>query len=168
MGHPASICVHSRTCGRSVAIEHNGDLYSCDHFVDAPHLLGNISDATLAEMVDGDKQTGFGDDKSSALPTVCRECEFLRNCYGACPKDRIIDTPTGERGMNYLCEGYRMFFAHSLPTFEKMAICVRSQRPASEYRGVDEGTDAVTVGRNSPCPCGSGRKYKRCCMPGKG
>jgi uncharacterized protein len=176
MGQPAALCVHSAMCGRSAAIEHNGDLYSCDHFVDGEHLLGNIAKTSLAAMIDGDQQTRFGEGKNGDLPTVCRECEFLRYCYGACLKDRIATPGDGVTGHNYLCDGYRQFYEHSLPVFERMAMCLRNERPASDYKllnesGAPPAQDHKPDGsprRNGPCPCGSGLKYKKCCMLRKG
>ncbi len=182
MGYPASLCVHAETCGRAAALEHNGDLYSCDHFVHPDYRLGNIrarEGPTLTAMVDGTRQQQFGRDKRDA-PRYCRECKFRRYCYGACPKDRIALTPDGEEGLHYLCAGYRMFYAHTLPYWEKMAACLRQGRPASDWNSVQSSEFKVQGkggkarnserrtpnsgrGRNSPCPCGSGRKFKKCC-----
>jgi len=172
MGYPAPLCCHAATCGRSTALEHNGDLYSCDHWVYPENLLGNVATASMAEMVDGEFQTAFGRDKSAKLPGYCRRCPHLRYCYGACPKDRLATTPDGEPGLAYLCKGYRMFYQHSLPVFEKMAECLRAGRPASDYKHADSpappsptpARPQAPVGRNAPCPCGSGKKYKKCCM----
>ncbi len=173
MGYPASLCVHSDVCGRSVALEHNGDLYSCDHFADPDHYLGNITDSSLAEMVDAKTQSEFGTNKSEALPNVCRKCKFLRYCYGACPKDRILDAAPAGSKLNFLCAGYQSFYRHSLPVFEKMAVCLRASRPARDYQLVNSdgsianqspASQKKKPGRNDPCPCGSGLKYKRCCM----
>ena len=167
LGYPASLCTLGRTCGRAVALEHNGDLYSCDHWVTKENLLGNIADKTLAQMVDSDFQTRFGADKFNKLPTMCLECPYLRYCHGACPKDRIATTPDGQPGLQHVCAGYRMFFAHALPTLHKMADCIRMRRPASDYRVIDRLAGSPRgggrPGRNDPCPCGSGRKYKNCC-----
>ncbi|GAG76514.1 unnamed protein product, partial [marine sediment metagenome] len=105
MGQPSSVCVHAETCGLAAAIEHNGDLYSCDHFVNTEDLLGNVALQALSEMIDSTKQTKFGRDKRDTLPRCCRECQFLVYCYGGCPKDRVANTPDGEPGLNYLCAG---------------------------------------------------------------
>ncbi len=165
MGLPASLCVHGRTCGRSVAIEHNGNLYSCDHFVFPENFLGNVMETDLTTMIDGPKQTKFGNDKFDALPGTCKRCEFLGFCHGGCPSHRNMTSPDGEPGWNYLCEGYKLFFTYSAKYFRAMAECIRRQRPASEYRRllVDGRAAGGAVGRNDPCPCGSGRKYKKCC-----
>lgn len=137
MGYPASLCITAEACGRAAAIEHNGDLYSCDHFVNPEDKLGNILQNGLVEMIDGPQQTKFGQDKKDKLPEYCKNCEFLRVCNGGCPKDRIINTPDGQPGLNYLCEGFKIFYAHTLPVFEKMAACLRQGRPASDYREIE-------------------------------
>ena len=164
MGLPASLCVHSRTCGRSVALEHNGDLFSCDHFVFPEYRLGNLAEHHLAELLDGPAQTRFGQDKFDRLPGHCRRCEFLGFCYGGCPAHRVLSTPGGEPGLNWLCAGYRRFFAHTAPCFRAMAECLRHQLSAAEYpRFLAPPAAAGPPGRNDLCPCGSGRKYKKCC-----
>ena len=134
MGLPASICVTAPVCGKSTAIEHNGDLYSCDHFVYPENLLGNIMETPLVDLVDGEKQTQFGLDKRKKLPKYCRECQFQRVCNGGCPKERFTKTPDGEEGLNYLCEGYKVFFKHAIPTLQEMGDCLRQGRPAWEYQ----------------------------------
>ena len=169
MGEPSSVCVHAETCGRAVAIEHNGDLFSCDHFVNLEDQLGNVARETLSTMLDGSKQERFGNDKRESLPRYCRECEFLEYCYGACPKDRFSTTPDGESGLNVLCAGYKLFYGHTLPVWEKMAKCLRLKRPVSDYQAIetlllaDLKAQGNLVGRNDLCPCGSGRKLKKCC-----
>jgi len=140
-GYPAALCTAAETCGRAVAIEHNGDLFSCDHFVHPENRLGNVLEDSLVEMVDGEKQTQFGNDKRDRLPRYCRECEFLNFCHGGCPKDRLIAAPDGEPGLNYLCEGYRIFYSHTLPVFRKMAQCLHNRRPASDYEQIDSAGD---------------------------
>ncbi|MFW6145890.1 MAG: anaerobic sulfatase maturase [Planctomycetota bacterium] len=173
MGYPPSLCVHTPTCGRAVALEHNGDLYSCDHWVFPENHLGNIATTPLAEMVDGDFQTTFGRDKFDKLTRECRACPYLRYCHGLCPKDRIATSSSGQPGHPYLCAGYKMFYKHSLPVFEKMARCLRLRRPARDYKIIDQFRPPAPprprggVGRNDPCPCGSGKKYKKCCGRGR-
>lgn len=130
-GQGSPICVHAETCGRAVAIEHNGDLYSCDHFVRTDQRLGNIMETGMAAMLDSPMQLKFGNDKQDTLPPVCLECEYLAFCRGSCPKDRLAQTPDGEPGLNYLCLGYKHFYARALPVMEQMAKCLRWQRPAS-------------------------------------
>jgi uncharacterized protein len=171
MGLPSPICVHAERCGRFVAMEHNGDLYSCDHYVDAEYRLGNITERSLVGMVDGPRQDRFGRDKRDRLPRYCMECEFLPLCNGGCPKDRIIAAPDGEAGLNYLCEGYRRFFRHTRPAFVEMATAIRSRYLTGWQPGGGDGSDGSgsspgaprEPGRNQPCLCGSGTKFKRCC-----
>lgn len=165
-GYPASLCVHAETCGRSLALEHNGDLYSCDHFVFPRQLLGNLAAQPLAALVDGPAQRAFGLAKRDALPTCCRSCPYRRLCHGGCPAHRLLPAPGGEPGLNYLCEGYRRFYGHTQKYFAAMTECLRRRLPASEYRrflAPPPGSAAGKPGRNDPCPCGSGRKFKQCC-----
>lgn len=132
LGHPATLCVHAETCGRGLALEHNGDLYSCDHFVTPAHRLGNVHDKALAMMVDSSAQTTFGEAKRETLPDECLRCDHLALCYGGCPKDRLTDTPSGR--LNWLCEGYKAFYAASEPYIEAMENSLRFGLPAAEYR----------------------------------
>ncbi len=111
-GEPPSICAMSPTCGRAAAMEANGDVYSCDHFVFPEYRLGNIRQQSLTAMLYGERQQRFGRDKSATLPRQCRECSFLFACHGECPKNRFAKDRYGEPGLNYLCEGYKQFFAH--------------------------------------------------------
>ncbi len=136
VGNPSPICIHAETCGHAMAVEHNGDLYSCDHFVFPEYKLGNITEKPVKAMHESEEQQQFGNDKRDRLPRYCRECEFLSVCNGGCPKDRIIDSPDGEPGLNYLCQGYKTFYAHSLPVFRKMARCLELGYPASEYKNI--------------------------------
>ncbi len=160
-----NLCVVSPTCGNSLALEHNGDLYSCDHFVEPDHLLGNIRDKPMADMVASDKQRKFGCAKFETLPQYCRNCDVLFACYGDCPRNRFIKTPDGEPGLNYLCAGYKLFYHHIDKPMKAMADLLRQGRYADEVMqsyAVGENGLPAKVGRNAPCPCGSGRKYKRC------
>ena len=111
-GEPSGLCVHSKTCGTALAIEHNGDLYSCDHFVEPKYKLGNIGEKHMLQLVSSEQQLKFGQDKYDTLPKYCRECEVRFACHGGCPKDRFISTPDGEPGLNYLCAGFKIFFNH--------------------------------------------------------
>lgn len=128
-GMESSLCIFRRECGQSLVIEHNGDVYSCDHFVRPSYLLGNIQSAPLNSLVESPAQRTFGNLKSTALPQYCRSCEVRFACNGECPKNRFLKTPEGEPGLNYLCEGYRMFFNHIDPTMRKMAAVIRSSVP---------------------------------------
>ena len=109
---PTGMCFFSPTCGSGVALEHNGDLYSCDHFVEPDYLLGNIAENSMAELVGSDRQFKFGQDKLNTLPKYCLDCEVRFACHGECPKHRFMNTPDGEPGLNYLCAGYKAFFTH--------------------------------------------------------
>lgn len=130
LGDPASLCIFAETCGNALALEHNGDLFSCDHFVEPRHFLGNLSERPLAELAAQPKQVAFGNAKRDALPRACRECPVLFACHGGCPKDRILATEDGEPGLNYLCEGYKAFFTHIDPAMRRMAERLRSPATA--------------------------------------
>lgn len=127
-GLGAQICIYSEFCGVGVAIEHDGSVYSCDHYVYPEYRLGSIDEKPLAEMVFSQTQIRFGFAKSETLPRYCRDCAFLRDCWGECPKSRFITTPDGEPGLNYLCSGLRKFFKHALPEVERIAAQVARQR----------------------------------------
>ena len=200
MGMEPSLCVFRRQCGRALAIEHNGDLYSCDHFVEPEYLLGNIHETPIEDLANSDRQQSFGAAKETTLPRYCRECDVRFACNGECPKNRFIDTPDGEAGLNYLCGGYQPFFHHIRPAMEMMVEELNAGRAAANVmtrlRGHDNSARtrrqlrsphrttptpvrgaAVRSGRGRPapvkpprpnefCPCGSGRKYKKCCGRG--
>ncbi len=167
MGMGGTLCVFSEVCGRAMALEHNGDLYSCDHYVYPKYKLGNIMEKTIPEMVDSDFQRKFGTDKRDTLPGYCRRCEVRFACHGECPKHRFMKTPDGEPGLNYLCPAYKRFFNHIDPTMRIMAQLIRTGRPAAEVMRYVEQEDRRTAfasaRRNDPCPCGSGKKFKACC-----
>lgn len=165
LGMAGTVCVFAPVCGLGVALEHNGDLYSCDHFVEPDHLLGNILETPLAKLVGSEKQRRFGAAKRDTLPRCCRECGFLAVCNGECPKNRFVETPDGEAGLNYLCEGYTAFFSHADRLMRMMAGLLRQGRFADEVMPMlaAEKKTPGRVGRNDPCPCGSGLKYKKCC-----
>lgn len=133
-GYPSSFCVHSPLCGRAVVLEHNGNLYSCDHFVFRENLLGNIHSTTLTNMVDSDFQKSFGLNKIKSLPLICKECPYLKLCYGGCPSNRLRKTPSGETGLNLVCEGYKMFYSHTEPVFTAISECMRRRVPVTEYK----------------------------------
>ena len=120
-GHGPGLCLFLKDCGEALAIEHNGDLYSCDHFVYPKYKLGNIMNESLGALVNSDRQKAFGENKSASLPKYCLECEVRFACNGECPKHRFITTPDGEEGLNYLCAGYKKFFNHVDPAMKKMA-----------------------------------------------
>jgi uncharacterized protein len=125
MGMPSQICIHAENCGKGAAIEHDGSVYACDHYVYPEYRLGNVRDKSLGDMVFSPAQVKFGYAKSETLPAYCRKCEFLNDCWGECPKNRLLRTPDGEPGLNYLCPGLKRFFAHATPAAERMAAQLR-------------------------------------------
>jgi len=131
-GYPASLCVHSETCGLGLALEHNGDLYACDHFVEPDYFLGNIQQQPLNKLVGSEQQTNFGQAKLEALPDDCLACEVRFICNGGCPKDRILFTGSGQVGLNYLCAGYKAFFSQIDRPMRWMASLARLGRPPAE------------------------------------
>jgi len=165
-GVPPGICAFSPTCGTAMAMEHNGDIYSCDHFVEPKYLLGNIQEKSMAQMASSTKQRKFGRDKLDSLPKYCQKCEVKFACYGECPKNRFIKTPDGEPGLNYLCSGYKEFFSHIDGPMRFMANEIRQGRaPANIMTFIKDAQKSHQIfkpGRNDPCPCGSGLKYKKC------
>jgi len=166
-GLPSSVCVFAETCGRAVALEHNGDVYSCDHYVYPQHRIGNVLTGSLQAAVDSPQQIAFGDAKRDRLPVECRECEVRFACHGECPKHRFAPSRDGSHDLNYLCTGYKRFFHHIDAPMRFMANELAHQRPpANVMRWVGDQDLAVALraaGRNEPCPCGSGKKFKRCC-----
>jgi uncharacterized protein len=156
-------CTFTETCGDYVVVEHNGDVYACDFFVEPTWKLGNILEGSLGEMLNSTGQNAFGAQKS-ALADKCLRCRWLNMCHGGCTKDRLRDPR--DDGLNHFCRAYEMFFAHADEQFRQMAdawkhsIAARASAPEVEpydYRYLRK------IGRNDSCPCGSGRKYKRCC-----
>ena len=175
VGVEPSLCVFRRTCGRALAMEHNGDVYSCDHYVEPDYLLGNLNVIPLEDLVNSGRQQAFGDAKLNTLPQYCLDCEVRHACNGECPKNRFLQTPDGEDGLNFLCAGYRRFFNHVDPAMQQMAALVKSRQPAAQIMkqrsaSTASAADAAVPGsdsttrRNDPCPCGSGKKYKSCCL----
>ena len=164
-GEPPGLCIFSETCGLALALEHNGDLYSCDHYVEPDYLLGNINDTPMIELVASERQLAFGQAKRDTLPAYCRSCEVRFACHGACPKDRFLQTPDGEDGLNYLCAGFKAFFNHVDHPMRLMSDLLKQGRPPSEVTALLAAEQAARfsgAGRNDLCPCGSGQKFKRC------
>ena len=157
VGAPAAMCIYAETCGNAVALEHNGDLYSCDHFVEPAYLLGNIRETHMVELMASPAQRAFGDAKRDTLPQYCLDCSYRFACHGECPKNRFVLTPSGEPGLNYLCEGLKIFFEHVDGPMKLMADLLRQGRYADEVMGVFASAE-----RNAPCPCGSSKKAKYC------
>jgi len=161
-----SLCIFRPTCGDIPVVEHNGDFYSCDHFVDVEHCLGNIQDTPLVELLESPAQRAFGNAKLETLPRYCQECKARAMCNGECPKNRFLQTPDGEEGLNYLCAGYKRFFAHCQPFVSEVAAQwprqnLDRQMPPEQTANA---RTSLKPGRNDPCPCGSGLKYKKCCL----
>ncbi|MFC1817400.1 anaerobic sulfatase maturase [Thermodesulfobacteriota bacterium] len=158
-GQEHALCIFRQTCGDVPVVGHNGDFFSCDHFVDTEHRLGNIQETPLVDFLESPAQRAFGQ-------AYCQACEVRDMCHGGCPKDRIRHTPDGEAGLNYLCAGYKHFFTHCQPFVAELSALWRRQaleRQVPLRR--DTGAKAIPkTGRNDPCPCGSGRKYKKCCL----
>ncbi len=155
-------CVQARTCGTALALEHNGDLYSCDHFVDPEHRLGNIRDGrTMLDLVTSPQQVAFGLDKERLLPRQCRTCRVRFACNGGCPKDRFAHTADGEAHLNYLCAGYLGFFTHIDRPMRLMADLVRRGEDAAAVRSWYARADARRR-PHDPCTCGGGRAWIDC------
>lgn len=164
---PGGLCVFQETCGDAFAMEHNGDLFSCDHFVLPEFKLGNIQHTSISELATLPQQIAFGEAKRDMLPECCRQCDVKHLCYGECPKNRFITAPDGESGLNYLCAGYRHFFNHVTPYTRRILQLFEERKPATVLMDELREAEAIkwrTTGRNDPCPCGGGNKYKRCCL----
>ena len=155
IGQP-SVCIFQPTCGNALALEHNGDLYCCDHFVEPEYLLGNIKETHMLEMVASEKQRAFGQHKWNSLPKYCRDCEVLFACYGECPRNRFISTPDGEPGLNYLCAGYKLFFNHIDHPMRLMRDLLRQGHYADEVMDLlaaeESSTPHLARRRHGPAP----------------
>lgn len=127
LGLPSQMCVYTENCGKCVAVENDGSLYACDHYVYPEYRLGNIKDNQLGDMVFSRVQEEFGCAKSKTLPQYCRRCPYLTDCWGECPKNRIIRTGDGEPGLNYLCRGLKKFYEHAIPEVEQIAARIRKE-----------------------------------------
>jgi len=165
-GQEHSLCIFRKTCGDIPVIEHNGDFFSCDHFVDVEHRLGNIRETSLVDLLESSAQRAFGQAKLDTLTRYCRDCEVKAMCNGGCPKNRFLKTPDDESGLNYLCAGYKRFFTHCQPFVSEVAAQWRRQtlKPQISPAQTTSAQTSRKPGRNDPCPCGSGLKYKKCCM----
>jgi uncharacterized protein len=164
----SGICVFNPTCGSALAMEHNGDLYACDHFVEPDYFLGNINNSHMLELVSSEQQLKFGRDKRESLPQFCLDCDVRFACHGECPKNRFLKTPEGEPGLNYLCDGLKTFFHHIDQPAKIIIGLLGMGRPADAVMQIlaSEETrlagEVAKAGRNSQCPCGSGLKVKHC------
>ena len=155
------LCIHAPTCGYGPALEHNGDLYSCDHFVEPRFKLGNIHQTHMLEMVASPEQRKFGENKRNTLTAQCRGCKVRHLCNGGCPKDRFSLSRDGEPGHNYLCPGLELFFMHTGPSFQMMAQLLQQGRAPSGVMAWVAAEDARR-GPSIHCPCGSGKKFRLC------
>ena len=155
------LCLHAPTCGYGPALEHNGDLYSCDHFVEPGFKLGNIHQTHMLELVASPGQRKFGDNKRDTLTTQCQECKVRHLCNGGCPKDRFALSRDGQPGQNYLCPGLELFFMHTGPAFTRMAQMIQQGHAPSEIMAWVAAEDEKH-GPYQPCPCGSGKKFRFC------
>lgn len=167
-GNRPGLCIFEETCGSALAMEHNGDVFSCDHYVEPNYKLGNIVDIPLSDIAISPAQQTFGLSKRDTLPQYCRRCEVRFVCNGGCPKDRLLNTPDGEPGLNYLCAGYKAFFTHINVPMRFMARELAQRRTPANVMFFMAQQDHVLqqafarTGRNEPCPCGSGVKFKHC------
>jgi uncharacterized protein len=148
IGNPSPVCIHARQCGRALAMEHNGDLFACDHYVYPGYRLGNILNENLMQMVEKSLQSGFGAEKETALPYQCRECEVLAACQGGCPKHRFKSTLLDEPGLHYLCPGYRKFFRHIRKYQRAMATLLNNDLPVAHIMKAIDGP--LVIKRTEP------------------
>jgi uncharacterized protein len=155
------LCIHAPTCGYGPALEHNGDLYSCDHFVEPRFLLGNIHQTHMLKLVASPEQRKFGEDKRDTLTAQCKSCKVRNWCNGGCPKDRFARSRDGEEGHNYLCTGLEKFFMHTGPTFSVMAQLLQKNGAPADVMASIAALDEQR-GPYKPCPCGSGKKFRFC------
>lgn len=150
LGIEPDLCMFRERCGEAVALEYTGDLFSCDHYVLPDHRLGNILQRPLELLLRLPQQKHFGALKSDSLPEYCRSCEVLLACRGECPKNRILETPDGEPGLNYLCAGYKRFFTHARPFMQFMAWCVHARRPLTDVMEWSQDSRAPSAPSRSP------------------
>jgi uncharacterized protein len=133
LGQPAGLCVFAETCGAGLALEHNGDVYACDHYVYPDHRLGNIMQTPIEALAASPRQRQFGLDKAARLPQACRTCQWRFACHGGCPKHRFLPASADDpEGLNYFCESNRMFFSHAAPYLRTMAQLLAQGRAAAE------------------------------------
>ena len=158
---PGGMCVHSSTCGTNVALEHNGDVYSCDHYVEPAYLLGNIRQLPILDLVASAPQRKFGQDKLDTLTRYCLAGDVRFACHGGCPKDRFATSPEGEANQHYLCASYQLFFRHVREPMEEMAMLLQTNRAPAELMAAYGAEDAGRDGHD-PCSCGNGAPWAEC------
>jgi uncharacterized protein len=158
-----SICYMGLACDRYFVVEHNGDVYPCDFFVDEKYLLGNLRDSAWRRFRDSKIYLDFAAQKSR-YHTACSSCTYLALCAGDCPKHRLYQR--NPNALSFLCDGWKAFYSHALPGFRRIAETVKRERQAlqSPSARIGKATTTARVGRNDSCPCGSGKKYKKCCF----
>jgi uncharacterized protein len=155
------LCIHAPTCGYGPALEHNGDLFSCDHFVEPKYRLGNIHEKHMLELVASPEQRKFGMDKLETLTAQCKRCDVRPLCNGGCPKDRFSLSRDGEPGHNYLCSGLELFYKHTANAMRMMVQLLQQNQAPSRIMEITSATDEQH-GPNWPCPCGSGEEFQFC------
>lgn len=167
-GYPSGSCITSETCGHAFALEANGDLYQCDHYVYPEYKLGNIHQETIQALNQHPNAIQFGVDKKQSLTKDCVKCDYRFACHGGCPKHRFDVSPSGAHGHNYLCSGYKQFFTHTAPYMKIMSDLVRQQKPCANIMVLLKDNPKFIYQysnqtKNALCACGSGNKVKRCC-----
>lgn len=167
-GVSPGLCVFDERCGTAAVMEHNGDVYCCDHFVYPDHLLGNIREHSIGSLMTTTRMALFGQAKKDKLPPTCLQCRYRHACHGGCPKHRFHLTTEGDPGLNYLCEGLQLYFDHVAPYMDFMLGELKAKRaPANVMQWIrnkesQRRKGPLQIGRNQACPCGSGRKFKHC------
>lgn len=161
VGYPAPQCTLMEECGVYVVVEHNGDVFACDFYVEPKWKLGNVQTHKLTDMLNSDRQKEFGALKA-VLPETCLSCKWLPQCRGGCPKDRVVNPVDNQ--LNYFCESFKMFFEHADAPLRALAGTWKKERAAERSAEVRKIAVSHNIGRNDPCPCGSGNKFKKCCM----
>ena len=166
-GQKPNLCMLGETCGNVLVVEKDGGIYSCDHFVEPSHRIGSVLTNGFQEVLSSEFQSGFGHFKQEGLSAECKRCPYLSLCGGACPKDRFAKSIDGENGQYYLCPGLYEFFAYAVPRLKRAMQLSGEKKSPPEMTQIlirEERKLYQSVGRNDPCPCGSGRKYKQCCL----
>lgn len=159
VGYEAPECTLLKECGVYVVVEHNGNVYSCDFYVEPKWHLGNVMTDKIDDMLNSPLQTEFGKVKTQ-LPPECHTCEWLKHCYGGCPKDRQQDLR--DNGSNHFCRSYIKFFEHADARLKQLAEEWKQEQARPKQDGSAPRKAFEQVGRNDPCPCGSGKKFKQC------